>query len=80
MDNKLTLKLNDEIIEKAKKYAQTHNISLSRLIENYLTKIVSKDEPKGNITALVKSISGVIELHENTDYKSDYAQYLSEKY
>jgi predicted HicB family RNase H-like nuclease len=39
MDSKLTLKLNDSVIAKAKQYAKEHNISLSRMIENYLTSI-----------------------------------------
>ncbi|MEM6806223.1 MAG: DUF6364 family protein [Bacteroidota bacterium] len=36
MNTKLTLSLNKEVIEQAKKYAKTHNVSLSSLIENYL--------------------------------------------
>ena len=36
MDTKLTLKLDQEIIEKAKQYASEKKLSLSRLIENYL--------------------------------------------
>ena len=36
MDTKLTLKLDREIIEEAKKYAREKNISLSKLIESYL--------------------------------------------
>ena len=38
MDTKLTLKLNQEIIEKAKNYAAEKKLSLSRLIENYLNE------------------------------------------
>lgn len=43
MDSKVTLSFNEEIINKAKKYAAENNISLSRLIEYLLTKITSKD-------------------------------------
>ena len=39
MDTKLTLKLNEDIIEKAKEYAKAKKISLSELIENYLQKL-----------------------------------------
>jgi dsDNA-specific endonuclease/ATPase MutS2 len=35
MDTKLTLKLDQEIIEKAKHYASEKKLSLSRIIENY---------------------------------------------
>ncbi|MBD3750642.1 MAG: hypothetical protein IE931_14230 [Sphingobacteriales bacterium] len=42
MDAKLTLSFDEEIINKAKKYADEHNISLSRMIEHLLSKVVEK--------------------------------------
>lgn len=42
MDTKLTLSFNKEVIEKAKKFAAKHNISLSRLIEHLLTRATEK--------------------------------------
>ena len=36
MDTKLTLRLNDNVIERAKIYARNHKISLSKMIESYL--------------------------------------------
>ncbi len=41
MDSKITLSFDESIISKAKKYAETNNISLSRLIEILLQKITS---------------------------------------
>ena len=41
MDTKLTLRLSKSIIEKAKEYAQSHRISLSKMIEIYLESITS---------------------------------------
>ncbi|WP_443939046.1 DUF6364 family protein [Pedobacter sp. MW01-1-1] len=41
MDTKLTLSFNQEVVNKAKKYAADNNISLSRLIEHLLTQITS---------------------------------------
>ena len=46
MDSKLTLKLDNNIIELAKQYAKSNNISLSRLIENYLQAITTNKENK----------------------------------
>ena len=43
MDAKVTLSFNEEVINKAKKYASDNNISLSRLIEFLLKKITSSD-------------------------------------
>lgn len=41
MDSKITLSFNEAVINKAKKYAEEHNISLSRMIEFLLQKITS---------------------------------------
>lgn len=43
MDAKLTLSFNQEVVEKAKKYAAANNISLSRLIEHLLTQVTSNE-------------------------------------
>ena len=80
MDTKLTLKLNEDIIEKAKEYAKLKKTSLSDLIENYLQKLTSDKKSKNTITPLVKSLSGIISLPEDYDDKKDYTDYLTNKY
>jgi len=81
MDKKLTLSLNSNIIETAKHYAKSNNISLSKLIESYLGSLTKKEGKKENeITPLVKSLSGVISIDDDFDVKDDYTQYLIEKY
>lgn len=80
MDSKLTLKLNAEIIGKAKQYAESKQMSLSKLIENYLQMLTQDRNAKDSISPLVKSLSGVIELPEHFDDKESYTDYLSEKY
>lgn len=44
METKLTLRLNEKVIERAKVYARIHNISLSKLIESYLDSISNQKE------------------------------------
>lgn len=80
METKLTLRLNKNVIERAKKYAQNHKISLSKMIEVYLESITSTRKKDNDITPLVESLSGVIELDTNFDYKNDYSNYLTEKH
>ena len=80
MDAKLTLSLNKDIIEKAKEYAKANSISLSRLIEFYLASLVTKNEKETEITPLVKSLAGVMELPEDYNLKDDYADFLIQKY
>lgn len=81
MDTKLTLKLNQEIIEKAKVYASEKKISLSRVVENYLKSLTSENkEDNFEISSFVKSLSSEIKIDVDYDYKNDRADYLEKKY
>ncbi|HMR19894.1 MAG TPA: DUF6364 family protein, partial [Sphingobacterium sp.] len=57
MDSKLTLKLDSDVISRAKKYASEKQLSLSRLVENYLASITQKEEDELEISPFVKSIA-----------------------
>lgn len=80
MDTKLTLKLDEKVIEQAKTYTKSNNISLSKLIESYLTTLTKRENKETEITPLVKSLSGVISIDYDFDIKDEYTQYLMEKY
>ena len=82
MDTKLTLKLDKEIIEKAKTYASDQQVSLSRLVETYLNSLTSKTSSTNEITItpFVKSITDGNTIPADYDYKKDYRDYLEEKY
>jgi hypothetical protein len=82
METKLTLRLSDNVIERAKNYARSHKISLSKIIETYLDSITKQKEDmkKISITPLVESLSGVIDLPADFDYKKEYRDYIDEKY
>ena len=83
MDAKLTLKLDQEIIEKAKKYASGRKLSLSRLIESYLGSLTA-DTKHGNseieITPFIKSLKTGVKIPADLDYKKEYQKYLEERY
>ena len=80
MDKKLTLSLNESVIENAKLYAKKNKISLSKLIEAYLKSVTENTTKNVEITPLVKSLSGVIQLPIGFDERSDYTNYLLERY
>lgn len=80
MDTKLTIKLDDDVITRAKRYAKHRKTSLSKMIESYLDSVTKPDSRKIEITPLVKSLSGVITLPDDYDYKKDYTNYLTRKY
>ncbi len=81
MDTKLTLKLNQTVIENAKNYARNKKISLSRLIEGYLQALTLEDnKSEFEISPFVKSISTGKSLPNNLDYKNEYTDFLMEKH
>jgi two-component SAPR family response regulator len=82
MNKKLTLTIEQKIIQKAKKYAKDKNRSLSNIIENYL-KILTKEEKAENLEKLnpvVKSLKGSFKMSKNMDYKKELKKRLEEKY
>jgi hypothetical protein len=81
MDTKLTLKLNKEIIESAKRYASDKKMSLSRIIESYLQSLTSEDHKDDfEISPFIKSIATGNSIPTDLDYKNEYSDYLIEKY
>ena len=81
MNTKLTLTIEQSIIEKAKKYANDKGRSLSSIIENYL-KVITKEEAVSDIelTPIVKSLKGSFKAPRNLNYKKELSKRLSEKY
>lgn len=84
MDTKLTLKLDKEVIDKAKEYASSQKRSLSRLIESYLKTLIDTDDaqPQNNIkiSPFVKSMQTGIKVPADLDHKKAYGDHLAEKY
>jgi hypothetical protein len=60
METKLTLKLDQSVINSAKEYAENNNRSLSRLVEDYFRNLVSENMQKEEYPPLIKRLSGVI--------------------
>lgn len=81
MNVKLTLNLNEDIIEQAKRYARDTNQSLSALVQNYFIFLLEKNQVnKVEISPIVKELSGIIHLEKNFDLKEEYGSYIMEKY
>jgi antitoxin component of RelBE/YafQ-DinJ toxin-antitoxin module len=81
MDTKLTLKLNQRVIERAKEYASNKQMSLSRIVEVYLQALTSENNTtEFEISPFVKSIATGTEIPADLDYKKEYSDHLTEKY
>jgi hypothetical protein len=81
METKLTLKLDEAVINQAKKYAFKRKKSLSRLVEDYF-KELGNDPFKKDIAIdpLVKELSGIITIKDVSSWGNEYTSYLEEKY
>ena len=81
MNTKLTLTIEESIIEKAKKYANAKGKSLSSIIENYL-RAITKEETAIDVelTPIVKSLKGSFRAPKNFNYKKELSKRLIEKY
>ena len=81
MNIKLTLTIEETVIEKAKKYAKVKERSLSNLIENYLKALTTESNQKEiELTPIVKSMKGSFNAPKDLDYKKELKNRLSEKY
>ena len=81
MNTKLTLTIDQSVIERAKKYARQKERSLSDLIENYLKALTTEEISKQNeLSPTVKSLKGSFKMPKDFDYKKELSDRLTEKY
>ena len=80
MTTKLTLTMEDTVIDSAKKYAQERGKSLSHLVESYLKSITTKEPKEAILSQKVSKLMGVIQLPDDYNYKSELGNLLAKKY
>jgi len=80
MTKKLTLTIEQQIIEQAKSYANKKGRSLSDLIESYLRALVRKEEKEQELSNEIKKLMGSVKLPKEFDYKKELTKSLTEKY
>jgi len=73
----LTLSMDDVVIEKAKQYAALHNISLSKLVEQYFDSLENSEVLE--ITPIVRELSGII-TSESANLPKTRLEYLAQKH
>ena len=80
MTTKLTLSIDDQIIESAKKYAQGEGKSLSGLVENYLKSITAVQKENIIVSPEVRKLRGSLTLPKDFDYKSELGKAIRKRY
>ena len=81
MTTKLTLTMDDKVIDTAKKYAREKGKSLSDIVENYLKAITVKEGIEDtSISPKILKLMGSVKLPHNFEYKSVLGKALIKKY
>ncbi|EHQ25411.1 DUF6364 family protein [Mucilaginibacter paludis] len=85
--SKLTLSIEPEVIERAKKYAREKHVSLSKLVQNYLKGIDQKENtgyvtPENEIPDDILKLTGILKgkVPGDLDVWDAKYEYLKEKY
>jgi len=77
MDTKLTVRVERDLIDSAKRYAQRQGITLSQLIEDYLRSLAIQQDEKLFNTPILQKLSGILPSATTLD---EYHRHLNEKY
>jgi hypothetical protein len=79
MNTKLTLRLDDELINRAKRYSDRPGKSVSQLVADYFA-LIETDEPipGTELTPRVRSMIGSLKGASTTE--EDYRRHLEEKH
>jgi F0F1-type ATP synthase membrane subunit b/b' len=82
MNTKLTLTLEKEIIEQAKKYASAKGKSLSEMVENYFRYLTEfrADESEIQLSSRAEALRGIVKVDADFDYKKILDEEKSKKY
>jgi hypothetical protein len=79
MITKLTLTLNQQVIESAKAYAKRNGKSLSSIVESYLRSLEQTEERR-TVSPEVKRLLGSVKLRKNFDYKRELQEAMIKKH
>lgn len=78
MNTKLTLRMDKDLIDQAKRYAATHGKTVSQIVEDYFAEIAANDENEDRSHPLVQSLVGV--LRDSPYGIEDYRAHLERKH
>lgn len=85
MQKKLTLRMEQDVIERAKAYAKERGVSVSKLVENYFAALTASEPGKDRdedwreqLSPVTRSLVGCLKGADVDE--DDYYRYLEEKY
>jgi hypothetical protein len=78
MQSKLTLRMDERLIESAKAYSAQSGKSISRIVSDLFTLIQQQREYQEPLTPTVRSLKGILKGHPVDE--GEYRHYLDEKF
>jgi Family of unknown function (DUF6364) len=73
---KLTLSVDNRVVSRAKQYAKLRGVSVSEMVEAYLSAVAEPSSPATGAAAILRSVRGVL---KNADIDA-YRKHLAAKY
>jgi hypothetical protein len=73
---KLTLSVDERVIEEARRYSRRHDTSISQLVSNYLTRLARSDRD-ARYSPTVRRLMGILPGDVSTE---DHRRHLEEKH
>ena len=77
---KLTLSVDRDLIDKAKRYARRHDKSLSDLVSSYLRQITADEQDADDVYPLVRDVADELPMDQIADLGDARCQHLKAKY
>jgi Family of unknown function (DUF6364) len=74
--SKLTLSVDDRVVARAKRYAKSKGVSLSGMVEAYLSAVAGTPPHAGSDAPILRSIRGSLRKAD----LSEYRKHLAAKY
>ena len=78
MNTKLTLRLDEEVIRRAKSYSREVDKPVSRLVEDYFVALTAPRKPRRELSPIVSRLRGSLAGAQVDE--SDYRRHLLEKH
>lgn len=74
---RLNITVDPAVIERARRYTQRHNTSISRLVTEFLSQLPVEHDSEESLTPTVRRLLGVA---KNGGDREDYRRHLVERY
>jgi hypothetical protein len=77
---KLTLSIDEKVVEKAKQIADANHTSVSAMFSQFVHSMAAPRGRPARIGPLTRKLSGIVKLPPNKGYKELLADALADKY